>query len=134
MPGTSAGGEEAKRAHACSRVSTTKPAGFSASEATLATSLLGPRPTEQVSCCLRLDLGQQPAHGGARRVKPGDVEVGLVETDDLDALDVRAHDVHNLLRASRYVVKSGGRNTASGHSRRAREAGIAEPTPKRRAS
>jgi hypothetical protein len=49
MPGTSAGGEEAKRWQACSRVSTTKPAGFSASEATLATSLLGPMPTEQVS-------------------------------------------------------------------------------------
>ncbi len=40
---------EAKRAHACSRVSTTNPAGFSASEATFATSLFGPIPTEQVS-------------------------------------------------------------------------------------
>ena len=49
MPGTSPGGEEAKRAHAWRRSSTTKPAGFSASEATLATSLFGPMPIEQVS-------------------------------------------------------------------------------------
>ena len=48
MPGSSRAGAAAKRAHASSRVSTTKPAGFSASEATLATSLLGPIPTEQV--------------------------------------------------------------------------------------
>ena len=46
IPGTSAGDAEAKRAHASSRVSTTKPPGFSASEATLATSLLGPMPTD----------------------------------------------------------------------------------------
>ena len=54
MPGTSAGERPAKRSHACSRVSTTKPAGFSASEATFATSLLGPIPTEHVSCVARL--------------------------------------------------------------------------------
>src|SRR5437588_396005 len=48
MPGTSPHGAEAKRSHACSRVRTTNPLGFSASEATLATSLLGPIPTEQL--------------------------------------------------------------------------------------
>ena len=53
MPGTSSGGEEANLAHACSRVRTTKPAGFSASEATLATSLFGPIPTEQLSRSVR---------------------------------------------------------------------------------
>ena len=41
------------------------------------------------------DLGDQPAHGGARRVQPVEVEIGLVEADDLDALDVRAHEVHD---------------------------------------
>ena len=49
IPGTRPGGEAAKRSHACSRVSATIPAGFSASEATFATSLLGPIPTEHVS-------------------------------------------------------------------------------------
>jgi len=50
MPGISDGGLSAKRAQACSRVSTTNPAGFSASEATFAMSLFGPIPTEQVNC------------------------------------------------------------------------------------
>ncbi len=54
MPGTSPGREDAKRSQACSRVSTTNPAGFSASEATLAISLLGPIPTEQTSCVAAL--------------------------------------------------------------------------------
>ena len=49
IPGISPGARRAKRAHACSRVSTTNPAGFSASEATFATSLFGPIPTEHVS-------------------------------------------------------------------------------------
>ena len=49
MPGTSPGEALAKRALAWAASSTTKPSGFSASEATFATSLLGPRPTEQVS-------------------------------------------------------------------------------------
>ena len=53
MPGMSPGGEDAKRAHAASRSSTTKPAGFSASEATFATSLFGPIPTEHVSPIFR---------------------------------------------------------------------------------
>ncbi len=92
MPGISAGGASAKRSQACSRVSTTKPAGFSASEATLATSLLGPMPTEQVSCVARLDLGDQAAHGRARRVQPVEIEIRLVQADHLDALDVLAHE------------------------------------------
>jgi len=54
IPGSSPGGEPAKRSHACSRLSTTKPAGFSASDATFATSLLGPMPTEQLSWVARL--------------------------------------------------------------------------------
>ena len=49
MPGTRPGEASAKRIRASSAVSSTNPSGFSASEATFATSLLGPRPTEQVS-------------------------------------------------------------------------------------
>ena len=37
----------------------------------------------------------QPAHRRARRVQAVEVEVGLVEPDDLDVLDVRAHDAHH---------------------------------------
>ena len=53
MPGTSEHREEPNRSQACSRVSTTKPRGFSASDATLATSLLGPIPIEQLSPVVR---------------------------------------------------------------------------------
>ena len=69
----------AKRSHACSRVSTTKPCGFSASEATFATSRFGPMPTEAARPVSALDLGDQPPHRGARRHQPGELEVGLVE-------------------------------------------------------
>ena len=48
MPGTKPGEAPAKRARASAADSTTKPSGFSASEATFATSLFGPSPTEQV--------------------------------------------------------------------------------------
>ena len=47
MPGTSPGEAAAKRREASSRLSTTKPSGFSASDAIFATSLLGPIPIEQ---------------------------------------------------------------------------------------
>jgi hypothetical protein len=48
MPGTSPGEAFAKRSRASAALSSTNPSGFSASEATFATSLLGPIPTEQV--------------------------------------------------------------------------------------
>ena len=38
------------------------------------------------------------------------------------------------LERERYASKSGATNTASGHSRRARSAGVAENTPNFRAS
>ena len=125
MPGTSPGGAAAKRAQACSRLSTTKPAGFSASEATLATSLLGPMPTEHVSCVVLRDLGDEPAHGGARREQAVEVEVGLVEPDDLHALDVRAHDRHH----PRGDLTVGGEVGRAGRPRRGTAA-----APRRRAS
>ena len=125
-------GEEAKRAHACfAGPSTTKPAGFSASEATFATSLFGPIPTEHVSCVAGLDLREQPSHRRARRGQALDVQVRLVEADDLDALDVRADEVHHLPGRLAVGREVGRQEHGSGHSRRAREAGIAEPTPKR---
>ena len=42
-----------------------------------------------------LDLGHQPAHRGARREQPLEVEVGLVEADHLHALHVLADDRHD---------------------------------------
>ena len=60
MPGTRLGGACAKRSHACSMLIATRPRGFSRSLHTLATSLLGPMPTEtprpvvaSTSCCRR---------------------------------------------------------------------------------
>ena len=49
MPGTRPGDASAKRIRAPSAVSSRKPSGFSASDATFATSLFGPMPTLQVS-------------------------------------------------------------------------------------
>ena len=47
MPGIRPGEESAKRSRASAAVSSRKPSGLSASDATLATSLLGPIPIEQ---------------------------------------------------------------------------------------
>ena len=44
-----------------------------------------------------LDLGDQAAHRGARRVDAREVEVGLVEAGDLDGVDLGAHAVHHAL-------------------------------------
>ena len=75
------------RSQACSRLSTTNPRGFSASEATLATSLFGPIPIEQPSPVVRSISRREPAHRGVRGRQAGQVEVGLVEPDDLDRVD-----------------------------------------------
>ena len=67
-------------------------------------------------------------------VEARQVEVGLVEAHHLHALDVAAQDGHDLARARAVVLEVGGTKTASGHSRRARSAGVAEKTPNLRAS
>ena len=96
MPGSEPGRRSAKRAHASSRLSTTKPAGFSASEATFATSLFGPMPTEAVrpvAALISATIRRIAARGA---IRPLEVEVGLVEADDLDALDLARTIVHDL--------------------------------------
>ena len=101
MPGTRPGGASAKRAQACSRVSTTNPRGFSASEATLATSLFGPMPTEAVSPVAPwIDATSRriAARGGDHA---GQVEIGLVEAGHLDLVDGRADQPHDDRRTPR---------------------------------
>ena len=78
---------------------------------------------------LRLDLRDEPAHRRTRGEQTLEVEVGLVEPDDLDPLDVRADDRHHPPRDLPVGGEVRGMKIACGHSRRAREAGIAEPTP-----
>ena len=70
IPGSRPGAEPAKRSRACAALSTTKPSGFSASEATFATSLLGPIPIEQPRpvACVTARLHAQ--RRGARTVEP----------------------------------------------------------------
>ncbi|HLL85834.1 MAG TPA: hypothetical protein VK387_00820 [Thermoleophilaceae bacterium] len=78
-----------------------------------------------------------PARRDLRLLEIAQVEVRLVEADDLDPLDVLAHDRDHLARARDSVGnvgKSGSRKTALGHSRRARAAGVAEKIPYLRAS
>ena len=52
-----------------------------------------PRPVSALTA--RLD----PPRGSLRRVEVGQVEVGLVEADDLDPLDLLVQDTHHLARA-----------------------------------
>ena len=47
----------------------------------------------------RADLGRHPPHRRLRREEPGEVEVGLVEPDHLDRLDVAPQDLHHLRRS-----------------------------------
>ncbi len=77
---------------------TTNPRGFSASEATFATSLFGPIPIEQPRPVARSISAREPPHRRVRGGQPGQLEVGLVEPDHLDRLHVRPHDRHHLAR------------------------------------
>ena len=81
---------------ACSRPIATKPAGFSASEATLATSRLGAIPAEIWMPVCSLDLGDQRAQDAQRLVDAGQVDVGLVDPGLLDDLDALAHQTPDL--------------------------------------
>ena len=101
----------------------------------MATSLLGPMPTEQVSCVVLLDVREQTPHRRSRRVQAREVEIGLVEADDLDALDVRAHEIHDALGDGAIGLEVGRQeDRLRAQPPRARAAGIAEPTPYLRAS
>ena len=62
-------------------------------------------------------------------------EVSLVEGERLDAVGVAKEDLARQAReTARYRAKSGGTKVACGQRRSAVTAGIAERTPKRRAS
>ena len=93
IPGIRPGGEPPKRSHACSRVRTTKPFGFSASEATFATSFDGPMPIEHAKPRLGRDRRLHPPRGRLGPLEAGQVEIGLVEADDLHSLDLLAQHV-----------------------------------------
>ena len=121
---------------ACSLVRHTKPRGFSASEATLATSLLGPIPIEAAQAGGPLDrrarAGASRPAGRASRSDPG--RPRRARSPRPTRRD-RPHERHHLARGLAVVgVSRAADRRPSGHRRRARAAGIAEPTPKRRAS
>ena len=97
----------ANRSLACSAVSTTNPRGFSASDATFATSLFGPIPTEQLQPGPLLDPSGQPPHRRVRREQPGQLQIGLVESHDLDRLGRVPHDRHHLARRLAVVGEVG---------------------------
>ena len=98
IPGTRPGDSAAKRSRASSRESTTSPAGLPSSLTILASIRLSEIPTEQVSPVSRADLGRDPPHRRLRREDPGQVQVGLVEPDHLDRLDVAPQHLHHLRR------------------------------------
>jgi len=123
----------AKRSIAISRDMTQKPSGFSASDATFATSLFGPMPIEQTSpvASWTAALTRRAAPSGARcRTGRG----SLVEPDDLDARDVVLEDLHHPLGGGAVVVEVRRDERRLRHSRRARSAGVALKTPNLRAS
>ena len=113
----------AKRSSASSRESTTSPAGLPSSLVIFASIRLSEIPTEQVSPVSLADLGRDPPHRRLRREEPGQVEVGLVEPDHLDRLDVAPQHLHHL--APRPPGRRG--SPAAGRSRPA--ASAAPPPP-----
>ena len=94
IPGTSAGGASREALARLLARQDDEPARASRRrDATLATSLFGPMPTEQPSPVALADLvARAGASRPSARRSPVEVEVGLVEPDLLDALDVRAHE------------------------------------------
>ena len=109
------------------------------SEATLATILRGGHAARRVELALRRDAVAQvdapSARAGPCADRAGDVEVRLVERERLHLRgELRAPARRPRARRARYAVKSTGSTTACGQSRSARPSGIAECTPKRRAS
>ena len=97
-PGSRPGGACANRAQASSRESTTKPRGFSASEATLATSLLGPIPTEQprpVASRISAIRRRIAACGATRSLRSRYASSRPATSTRRDG---RAHAVHHLAR------------------------------------
>ena len=106
-PGSARGSARRSARTPARGVSSTKPSGFSASDATLATSLFGPIPIEQHRPAW---LEHRRLHPASRRpvaVEAGQVEVGLVEPDHLDALHLVAQHRHHLARARAVELEVG---------------------------
>ena len=80
----------AKRAHACSRVSTTKPRASRRRRRPSPRACSARCRPRRVSPVSLLDLGDDPSHAGLRRRQPGELEIDLVEPHHLDRLDVAA--------------------------------------------
>jgi hypothetical protein len=57
--------------------------------------LVGPDADRDAQARALADVGHQAAHRRVRRDEPREVGVGLVQADDLDALDLLAHDPHD---------------------------------------
>ena len=57
--------------------------------------LVGPDADRRAHAGALADLAHHPPHRGARREQAGEVEVGLVEADDLDGVDLGPHDRHD---------------------------------------
>ena len=117
---------------------TVRPSGFFQPEAIFARNLFGATPADAVRPVVVLDLCLDPLRDRlSERFAPGvlgDVEVRLVERQRLDqrrhATKDREHGCEPLL----YRAKSGRTITSDGHSRTARDIGIADRTPNARAS
>ncbi len=134
MPGTRPGEASANRSRAPSAVSSRKPSGFSASDATFATSLLGPMPTLHVSPVSALTASLTARAAERCRSSPVRSRYASSRPTTSTRSTCCFRTAMTSLERERYASKSGGMNTASGHSRRARSAGVAEKTPYRRAS
>ena len=98
-----------------------------------------PRPTEHAtpcSSCTRSRMCWAISRGPAEPAdRPGDVQERLVQGQRLDQRgDVGEHGHHARRETVAYRLWSGSITTARGHSRRARDIGIAACTPKVRAS
>ena len=114
IPGTSPHGAPANRSQACSRGEHDEAARLLGVGGDLGHELVGPDPDRAAEPGRALDLGAEPPHRRVRRGQPGELEVGLVEPDHLDRLDVRADDRHHLARGLAVVGEVGRQEHAVG--------------------
>ena len=117
---------------------TTRPSGFSRSEATFARNLFGARPAEavrRVSSRMRTLIRRTAASGlpKSRSVPVRSTNASSTETGSTRG-EKPARIAMIWSETSRYFAMSTGRNAACGHRRAARPIGMADRTPKTRAS
>ena len=132
MPGISPGEAPAKRSRASAARQLEEAVRLVGVRGHLGHQLARPDPDRAAQPGALVHRGLDPAGGRPVAVEPGEVQVGLVEPHHLDAAPPGRAAPPSPRASARGSARSrAATNTACGHSRRARSAGVAEKTPKR---